>query len=107
MQKIPINFAQKGMVLAKEVFQPGSASTMPMCGKGVILTEVLIERIIRLDIQTVCVEGHPVALPGDLSLEEQLINLDRRFQKVNDEPRMIRIREMFKKSFMQSREGGV
>jgi len=107
MQKIPISFAQKGMVLAKEVFQRGSASTLPMCGKGVVLTEVLIERMIRLEIQTLSVEGHPVELPGELSLEEQLDRLDRRFQKVENEPRMIRIKEMFKKSFMKSREGGV
>ena len=107
MQKIPINSAQKGMVLASDVFQPGSASTIPMCGKGVILTEALIERMIRLEIQTVSVEGHPVTLPGELSLETQLIDLDRRFKKVNDEPRMIRIKEMFRKNFIKSREGGV
>lgn len=107
MQKIPISFAQKGMVLAKEVFQPGSASTMPMCGKGMILTESLIERMMRLEIQTIFVEGHSVELPGELSMEEQLNRLDVRFSKVENEPRMIRIKEMFKKNFMKSREGGI
>ncbi|MBI3594045.1 MAG: hypothetical protein HY200_03740 [Nitrospirae bacterium] len=107
MQNIPINYAQKGMILATEVFQPGSTSTMPVCGKGVVLTESLIERMVRIEIKTICVEGHPVSLPGELSLEEQLALLDRRFRKVNDVPRMIEIKEMFRKCLVRSKEDEV
>jgi hypothetical protein len=103
MQKIPIEFAQNGMVLAQEVFQPGSASSMPMCGKGMVLTEALIERMVRIEIKTICVEGHPVTIPGELSLEEQLALLDRRFRKVSDLPRMHQIKEMFKRSLVRSK----
>lgn len=100
MQKIPINLAQTGMVLAREVFQPGSTSTMAICGKGVVLTEGLIERMTRMDVKMLWVEGNTVRLPGETSLEEKLAHLDRRFKKIQDEPRMARIKEMFKRSFL-------
>ena len=105
-QKIPINLAAEGMVLAREVFQPGSGALIPICGKGIVLTQGIIERLVRLEIQTVFVEGHPVSLPDELPLDELLSALDRRFKKVRQDSGTVRIREMFKKSLIRSREVG-
>jgi len=101
MQKIPINLASEGMVLARDVYQPGAAaSTMAMCGKGVRLTEALINRMTRMEVKLICVEGHPVELPGEISVEEELEKLEHRYEKVKNEPRMARVKEMFRKSFL-------
>ena len=91
------------MVLAGEVFQPGSPSIL-ICGKGVVLTEAIIERLNRLDVKGLCVEGHPVALPDEVPAEELLRRLDRRFKMVEKDPRMAGIKEIFRRMIKRSQE---
>jgi hypothetical protein len=82
MQRIPITLAEAGMVLARDVVQDDNPNGPPICGKGMVLTDSLLERLKRLDVAAVTVDGHPVRLEGDKSPEEIRRDLDRRFKKV-------------------------
>lgn len=86
MQKIPVMLAKADMVLARDVYRGDSQVGVPVCGKGTLLTDSLITRLERLDVQTVYVEGHPVWEEGDRSLEDIIQDLDNRFAKVKDDP---------------------
>ena len=81
MQRILIAQAGPGMVLAKEILNPEG---MVLCGAGTALTPALIERLIGMDIVDVTVEGHPVILEGEKTLQEELHEIDVRFQRVED-----------------------
>lgn len=96
MQHIPLAVATAGMILAKDVVRPSVPQGPPICGKGTGLTEALIERMARLGITSVVVEGHPVRLEGEPAPEEQLAALDRRFSRIGDDPLMGRLRDMFR-----------
>ena len=86
MQKIPLMLAAPGMVLARDVFRNDSPSGMPICGKETVLTDSLIARLEQLDVQSVYVDGHPVWQEGERTLEDMLHELDRRFEKVRQDP---------------------
>ncbi len=60
MQKIPMALVLPGMVLAQDIKNEDNPDGPPLCGKGVHLTEALISRLQRMDIQSITVEGHPV-----------------------------------------------
>ena len=57
MQKINLEQAQAGMVLARAVT---NEKGITLCGEGTALTDSLIERLRKMAIQKVAVEGHPV-----------------------------------------------
>lgn len=82
MQKIPLMLAEAGMVLARDVYRNDNPTGIPICGKETVLTNVLITRLDRLDVKTVYVEGHPVWADGDRSLDDMLLDLEKRFEKV-------------------------
>jgi hypothetical protein len=105
MQKIPITLATAGMVLAKEIKASDDPASMTICGKDVKLTESLIDRLRQMGIQTVSVEGHPVSIPGEASLDEMLAALDRRFSRVAGDPLMAKIKELYRKHMMRSMGG--
>lgn len=86
MQKIPLMLAEEGMVLARDVYRNDSPAGIPICGKETVLTASLIVRLDNLDIKTVYVEGHPVWADGDRSLDDMLLDLDKRFEKVRHDP---------------------
>jgi hypothetical protein len=94
MQKIPLMQAMAGMVLARDVFRNNSPVGMPICGKQTVLTDALIARLDNLDVHAVYVEGHPVWEDGDLSLEDMLRELDRRFEKVRNDPLTAKLYEL-------------
>ena len=96
MQKIPLMLATSGMVIAHEVFRGDSLAGMPICGKGTVLTAALITRLEHLDIQSVFVEGHPVWDDGDRSLDDVLRDLDKRFEKVADDPLTAKLYDIYK-----------
>ncbi|MBI5097900.1 MAG: hypothetical protein HZB30_01505 [Nitrospirae bacterium] len=105
MQKIPLSLAKPGMVLAKEVRKEDDDVSPPICGKGIALTESLLSRLEKMGIQAVAVEGHPVKMEGDESLDELLKALDKRFSKVMDDPLMIKLKDIYREHIIQSMEG--
>jgi len=102
MQNIPITLAAPGMVVAKEIKSSDDPSSMTICGKGVALTASLISRLQSMGVQSVTVEGHPVKMEGELSLEEMLGALDRRFARVLDDPLMAKIKDLYRRQIMRS-----
>jgi len=83
VQEILINQADKGMVLARDVTnQDGRV----LCGKGTELTDTLIERLKKIEITHVAVQGHPVTVEGERTLEEELQAIEKRFSRVSDTP---------------------
>ncbi|MHB1014974.1 MAG: hypothetical protein ACYC2W_06825 [Desulfurivibrionaceae bacterium] len=81
MQRILMAQAGPGMILAKEILNPEG---MVLCGAGTALSEALIERLINMDVVDVTVEGHPVNIEGEKTLQEELREIDLRFQRVED-----------------------
>ncbi len=102
MQKIPLQFAAAGMVLARDVFRNGSQSGLPVCGKKTVLTASLIARLEHMDIATLYVEGHPIAEEGDRSLDDMLHDLDRRFERVRQDSLMARLHSIYADYYRRS-----
>lgn len=102
MQNIPIVLAAPDMVLAREVRRSDNPTAPPVCGIGVVLTESLLERLKTMGIQTLTVEGHPLALEGEKGLDEHLQELDRRFSKVSGDPLMMKLLEIHRKNLFQA-----
>jgi hypothetical protein len=102
MQNIPITLAAAGMVVAKEIKSTDDPSSMTICGKGVALTASLIGRLQSMGVQSVTVEGHPVKMEGESTLEEMLTALDNRFSRVLDDPLMMKIKDMFRRQIFRS-----
>jgi hypothetical protein len=95
MQKIPLLKAEAGMVLARDVFRNNNPVGMPVCGKKTVLTDALITRLDHLDVKSVYVEGHPVWEEGDRSTEDLLAGLDRRFEKVRNDPLTAKLYDIY------------
>jgi hypothetical protein len=102
MQKIPLMLAKADMVLARDVFRGDAQAGIPVCGKGTVLSDSLITRLERLDVQTVYVEGHPVWEDDDRSLDDIIRDLDKRFEKVKDDPLTLRLYEIYKAYLIKS-----
>lgn len=102
MQNIPITLAISGLILAKDVARTDNPSGPPVCGKGLTLTDSLIERLKNMGIQSITVEGHPIRMDGDNSLEEMLTALDRRFKKVEGDPLTMKLKMICKKQIIKS-----
>lgn len=105
MQTIPIALAEPEMLLARDVRRADNPQGPPICGRGTPLTASLIERLRNLGITSITVEGHPVAIEGEKTLEDLLADLDRRFGKVADVPLMARLKEMYRGSIIRSMGG--
>jgi len=95
MQKIPLLLAEPDMVLARDIFRDGNANGPPICGRGVTLTDALIERLKT-------VEGHPVRMDGDRSPEEILLALDKRFKKFENDPLTNKLKQIYRVHYMKS-----
>jgi hypothetical protein len=102
MQTIPISLAAPGMVIAAEIKSGGEATGRILCGKGVNLTDSLINRLRQMGIESLTVEGHPVKVEGEETIETMLGTLDRRFSRVVDDPLMMRMKEMYRKEIIRS-----
>ena len=79
MQEILSLQAKEEMVLARDVMTPDGRV---LCGKGTSLTTSIIERILKMDIIHIAVEGHPVVIEGEKSLEQELADIQKRFSRV-------------------------
>lgn len=102
MQKIPLALAEADMVLARDILRDENAGGPPICGKGITLTDSLIERLKRMGVQTIAVEGHPVRMDGDRTEEEILLALDKRFEKVEDDPLTNKLKKIYRAHYMKS-----
>jgi len=102
MQNIPITLAAPGMIMAKEIKASDDPASMTVCGKGVKLSESLIDRLRQMGIQSLFVEGHPIALEGETTLEEMLAALDKRFIRVAGDPLMVKIKGMYVRHIQRS-----
>lgn len=105
MQNIPFALAISGMVLAKDVAHTDNPGSPPVCGKGLTLTDPLIERLKNMGIQSITVEGHPIKIDGDNSLEEMIAALDRRFKKVEGDALTMKLKMIYKKQIIKSMGG--
>ena len=105
MQNIPLALAKPGMVLAKNVANPNSPGGAPICGTGISLTDSLIDRLVRMGVQSVIVAGHPVVIEGESTLEEMLGKLEKRFKRVAQDSLMMSVKEIFRKPLIRSMEG--
>lgn len=95
MQNIPLTLAKAGMVVAKELKASDDPAGMTICGKGVKLTDSLIDRLGQMGIQSVTVEGHPVKMEGESSVEEMLAALEHRFRRAGDDSLMKTIKDIY------------
>jgi len=93
MQTIPLTLATSGMILARDILREDG---IILCGKGTGLSEALIERLKRLGVQTITVEGHPIAEEGEKTLEGELADLEERFSPRAGDPLLMRLKEIIK-----------
>jgi len=95
MQKIPLQLARAGMVLARAVFRDDINTGNPVCGKDIVLTESLISRLETMEIKSVYIKGRPIWQAGDPTLDEMLRDLDLRFEKVRQDPLMNKLHTIY------------
>ena len=103
MQRILLAQAGPGMVLAKEILNPDG---MVLCGAGTALSEALIERLANMEVVDVTVEGHPVNIEGEKTLQEELQEIDLRFQRVEDMVPLMYLKKRIKAKLVASRSLG-
>lgn len=95
MQRIKITQAEPGMVTARPIEAPNG---QVLCAKGTVLSETLLARLQKMDLTHVTVEGHPIddgKAPKTLDVE--LADLDRRFQRVMDNRLMAALKVVVQK----------
>jgi len=92
MQRLPLSYLRPGMKTYEEVYD---AQGRVLCGKEVELTEEMLKRFAELGVSYVTVQGRPVELPWEVSLEEELSALEERFRGIEDET-LLQIKEIIK-----------
>ncbi len=100
MQKIVLALADQGMILAKDVM---TEEGRVLCGKGTELSPALIERLKRMEIASVTVEGHPVRMEGEKSLKEELHDIDVRFSRVEKQAPLMYVKKLIKERLVAAK----
>ena len=91
MQKVPINLAAPGMILAKPVT---NEKGMPLCAEGTELSANLIDRLKKMNVNTLTLKGHPVDLGiEEKSTEEKIRDMTARFARLEGDPIMDKLRD--------------
>ncbi len=90
MQRLPLSYIKPGMITYEEVVD---ANGRTLCGKNIELTEEWINRFYELGVNFVTVKGHPVKLPWEKTLDQELKELEERFKGV-DNPNLLKIKEI-------------
>ncbi len=91
MQKISIEQAAEGMILAKSV---KNSKGITLCGEGTKLTEGLIKRLTNMEITNIIVEGHPVDDGTEEDSPETFHEkLGERFRYVTNQPILMAVKE--------------
>jgi hypothetical protein len=94
MQKIPLNLARPGMILAKPVAR---SDGIAVAAAGSELTESLLDRFDTMGVSHLVVEGEPVQLDGasgSSSFDKRLERMAYLFRKYPDDPWMGQIRRL-------------
>jgi len=92
MQRIPTDAAQPGMVLARPVLRDNG---MTVLGKGTELSRTVIDRLSRMGIPIIVVEGNPLSLEDDQgpgSFQSRLDRLDHLFRGYEDDAWMLEVK---------------
>jgi len=92
MQRLPLSYIKPGMKIYEEVID---ANGRVLCGKGIELTEDHIKRFEEFGVNFVTVEGNSVKLPWEKSLEEELKELEERFEGITDKT-LLEIKKLLK-----------
>ena len=100
MQDILTNMAEEGMVLAKDVLTPEGRV---LCGKGTVLSNSLLDRLKKMEISHVLVEGHPVQMEGEKTLQEELQEIDARFSRVEKISPLMYLKKRIKERVVAAR----
>ncbi len=100
MQKIPVEKATAGMVLAKPLTRKDGVTLM---GEGTVLTEQLINRLTDMDIAKLFVKGRPLSIEGegDKTLEQRYQEVENRFSLVKDDNLSSQIKEIIRADIKQ------
>ncbi len=85
------------MVLARKV---ENDKGMVLCKEGTELTAKILFRLENGKISHLTVQGHPVRVEGEGSLPEKIRELEHRFRKVESDPLMREIREIFREQLV-------
>jgi len=99
MQKLPLDLARPGMVLAKPVTRPDGIA---VAAAGSEISQSLIDRLDTLGVTHLVVEGHPVKLGGPLgstSFDKRLERLEFLFRKHGNNAWMAQIRRLMNHYF--------
>jgi len=102
MQRLPLSYIRPGMKTFEEVVD---AQGRVLCGKGIELTEPMIQKFQELGVSYITVEGTPVKLPWEKTLEEELELLEKRFSGIKDEF-LLHIKEVLKEVLMMKYSQG-
>lgn len=102
MQQILTAMAAEGMVLAKDI---ETTEGRVLCGKGTVLTDTVIARLNSMDIQHITVEGHPIPVEGEKSLEEELAELEQRFSRVAAAKPLMYLKKRLRERLIAARGG--
>jgi len=103
VQRILLAQAGEGMILAKEILNPDG---MVLCGAGTPLSPALIERLANMDVIDITVEGHPVNIEGEKTLQEELQEIDLRFQRVEEIAPLMYLKKRIQAKLVASRNLG-
>jgi hypothetical protein len=99
MQKVPIELAKPGMVLARPI---ANDAGMALCAEGTELSETIIERLIRMNVSHVTLKGHPVDFGGETKTKEQKVEeLKTRFSRVQEDPLMQKVLSAAQSALME------
>ena len=89
------------MTLAKDV---ETEEGRVLCGKGTELSGCLVERLKKMDVSHVTVEGHPVEDENEKSLEQELFEIQRRFSRVKHIPPLVHLKKRLMERAVAARE---
>jgi len=99
MQKIPLNLAKAGYVLAKPVSR---ADGMVVAPQGAELTDGLLDKFDMMGVEHVVVEGEPVQMDGVSSgtnYDQRLQRLDHLFRHHADNAWMNQVKALLTNYF--------
>ena len=99
MRKIPLTSAEPDMVLGRDIYRDDNPGGPPICGRGISLTPSLIERLKRMGVQSITVEGRPADDALAKSPEEILTALDERFRKAEGDPLTMKLKAVYRQYY--------